>query len=108
MIRITERAKEEFERLRREQGLDASYGLRIEVKSGGCSGFLYHLDFENQEKPGDHVFEDKGVKFYVNIRSLLYVAGTTLDYSGGLSGKGFHFLNPNAKRTCSCGESFSV
>ena len=108
MLHITEKAKKRVEELRQAEGLDTSYGLRIVVKGGGCAGFVYELDFENQRKENDQVFYDKGITFYVDTKSLLFVIGTTLDYSEGLSGKGFHFINPNAARTCSCGESFSL
>lgn len=82
--------------------------VRVGVKGGGCSGLEYVLTFDNNEKEGDQVFEDKGVKVVVDMKSLLYLYGTELDYSGGLNGKGLVFKNPNASRTCSCGESFAV
>ena len=78
------------------------------VKGGGCSGLEYQLTFDNVEKDGDQVFSDKGIKVVVDMKSLLYLYGTELDYTGGLNGKGFVFNNPNATRTCSCGESFAV
>lgn len=108
MIRITEVAFEQIQRLRQEQGLNEQHGLRVSVDGGGCSGLMYKLDFDSAERPGDQVIEDRGVRVFVNIKSLLYLIGTELDYTGGLSGKGFHFANPNASRTCACGESFSV
>lgn len=108
MIKVSEAAFEHVNSLREEQGYDESYGLRVSVEGGGCSGLMYKLDFDNQEQTGDQVIEDKGIKIFVNIKSLLYLVGTELDYSGGLHGKGFHFSNPNASRTCACGESFSV
>ncbi|MEM8899607.1 MAG: iron-sulfur cluster assembly accessory protein [Bacteroidota bacterium] len=108
MIKVTDAAFEHIGTLRKEQGYDESYGLRVSVKGGGCSGLTYNLDFDNTEQAGDQVIEDKGIKIFVNIKSLLYLVGTELDYSGGLQGKGFHFANPNASRTCACGESFSV
>jgi iron-sulfur cluster assembly protein len=80
----------------------------VGVKGGGCSGLMYDLVFDDQMKDGDKVFEDNGVKVVVDKKSLLYLLGTTLDFSGGLNGKGFQFVNPNANRTCGCGESFSV
>ena len=82
--------------------------VRVGVKGGGCSGLEYVLTFDNVEKEGDQVFQDKGVKVVVDMKSLLYLYGTELDYSGGLNGKGLVFKNPNASRTCSCGESFAV
>lgn len=108
MIKVSEAAFEHVNTLRAEQGYDESYGLRVSVEGGGCSGLMYKLDFDNQEQAGDQVIEDKGIRIFVNIKSLLYLVGTELDYSGGLHGKGFHFSNPNASRTCACGESFSV
>ena len=84
--------------------------IRIEVVSGGCSGLTYQLDVEARElaKQGDQEGEINGIPVRVDMRSYLYLAGTMLDFSEGLEGKGFHFVNPNASRTCSCGESFSV
>lgn len=108
MVTITEKAKEKLMRLRAEEGKDESYHLRVAVKGGGCSGLMYDLSFDNQIQPNDEVFEDKGIKILVDKRSLLYLLGTTLDYSDGLNGKGFQFINPNASRTCGCGESFAV
>lgn len=108
MIKVTDQAFEHIQRLRSDKGHDESYGLRVSVVGGGCSGLSYKLDFDNAEQPGDQVIEDKGVKIFVNMKSLLYLIGTELDYTGGLSGQGFHFANPNASRTCACGESFSV
>ena len=79
------------------------YFLRVGVVGGGCSGLSYKLDFDNETKPMDQVFEDKGVKILVDKKSLLYLLGTTLDFSDGLNGKGFQFINPNASRTCDLG-----
>ena len=87
-------------------GLDAY--IRVSVKGGGCSGLMYDLGFDASLKEGDQVFEDNGVKVVVDLKSFLYVHGTILEYSGGLNGKGFVFNNPNATRTCGCGESFAV
>ncbi|MCL4153937.1 UNVERIFIED_CONTAM: hypothetical protein GTU68_013743 [Idotea baltica] len=108
MIKVSDTALEHIGKLRKKEGHDDSYGLRVSVEGGGCSGLMYKLDFDNQEQPGDQVIEDKGVRIFVNMKSLLYLVGTELDYSGGLKGEGFHFANPNASRTCACGESFSV
>ena len=82
--------------------------MRVSVKSGGCSGLSYDLDFDNKIQDSDEVFEDNNMKLVVDKRSVLYLFGTTLDFSSGLNGKGFEFKNPNATRTCSCGESFSI
>jgi len=82
--------------------------IRVGVKSGGCSGLEYELKFDNQTNENDKMFEDNGVKIVVDKKSFLYLVGTILEYSGGLNGKGFVFNNPNAARTCGCGESFSL
>ena len=82
--------------------------VRVGVKSGGCSGLSHELKFDSNQLNEDRLFEDNGVKILVDKKSLLYLVGTTLDYSGGLNGKGFVFNNPNANRTCGCGESFSL
>ena len=82
--------------------------IRVGVQGGGCSGLMYQLTFDNQDLEGDKSFEDNGIKVVVDKKSFLYLIGTTLDFSGGLNGKGFVFQNPNADRTCGCGESFSV
>ena len=82
--------------------------IRVGVKSGGCSGLEYELKFDNVTTENDKIFEDQGVKIAVEKKSFLYLVGTTLEYSGGLNGKGFVFNNPNAARTCGCGESFSL
>lgn len=108
MVTITDKAKERISQIYKEEGHDESYFVRVSVESGGCSGLSYKLDFSNEEKKGDQVFEDKGVKICLDIKSYLYLAGTELDYSDGLAGKGFEFHNPNASRTCACGESFAV
>lgn len=108
MITVSPRAKEYISRLMNDQQATPETFVRVGVKSGGCSGLEYKLDFDTVEKEGDQVFEDNGVKVVVDLKSLLYLYGTELDYSGGLNGKGLTFNNPNAARTCSCGESFSV
>src|SRR6478609_8105103 len=108
MINVTEKAKEHVMNLRKQDGHGDDFNIRVSVEGGGCSGLMYDLKFDNQATPSDHVFEDKGVKIFVDKKSLLYLLGTTLDYSDGLNGKGFQFINPNATRTCGCGESFSV
>lgn len=87
---------------------DPDYFLRVGVVGGGCSGLSYKMDFDNQLKPSDQVFEDGGIKVVTDLKSFLYLVNTTLDFSDGLNGKGFFFSNPNASRTCACGESFAV
>ena len=108
MITITDKAKNKIEQLMQGSGLDSSHFLRVSVQGGGCSGLSYKLDFDNEEKTGDQFFEDKGIRLTLDMKSFLYLAGTELDFSDGLNGKGFNFHNPNATRTCGCGDSFSV
>lgn len=108
MISVTEKAKERLLALKAESNYDDSYFLRVGVEGGGCSGLSYKLDFDNKPNPDDKVLEDKGFKIAVDKKSFLYLIGTELDFSDGLNGKGFAFNNPNASRTCGCGESFSV
>tara|TARA_B100000902_G_C27165562_1_gene841008 strand:+ start:700 stop:1029 length:330 start_codon:yes stop_codon:yes gene_type:complete len=109
MIKVAETAKQKVSVLMREEGFDPSSDfVRVGVKSGGCSGLSYELKFDNNFQEEDKLFEDNQVKILVDKKSLLYLVGTTLEYSGGLNGKGFVFNNPNAQRTCGCGESFSL
>ena len=108
MITVTKTAKSKISDLMKEQKFDDSYFLRVGVKGGGCSGISYVMDFDNQNKEGDEIFEDNGIKIVCDMKSLLYLFGTELDYSGGLNGKGFEWNNPNAQRVCGCGESFSL
>ncbi|MDE0471773.1 MAG: iron-sulfur cluster assembly accessory protein [Ekhidna sp.] len=108
MINVTNRAKEEITMLLSKEGKTNDHNVRVSVKGGGCSGLMYDLSFDSQIQEKDEVFEDKGIKILVDKKSLLYLLGTTLDFSDGLNGKGFQFVNPNASRTCGCGESFSV
>jgi iron-sulfur cluster assembly protein len=108
MITITDKAKSKIDQLMEESNMDSSYFLRVSVKGGGCSGLSYNLDFDNEENSGDQFFEDRGIRIALDMKSFLYLAGTELDFSDGLNGKGFNFNNPNASRSCGCGESFSV
>lgn len=108
MIIVSDKAKERILELKREEGRAENENIRVSVKGGGCSGLMYDLGFDANLVDSDHVFEDKGIKIIVDRKSLLYLAGTTLEFSDGLNGKGFQFVNPNASRTCGCGESFSV
>ncbi|WP_353133460.1 iron-sulfur cluster assembly accessory protein [Pseudopedobacter sp.] len=108
MVTVTDKAKQKVQELMNDAGLDNSYFLRVSVKGGGCSGLSYNMDFDNEAQTGDQNFEDNGLKIVLDMKSFLYLAGTELDYSDGLNGKGFNFINPNASRTCGCGESFSV
>jgi iron-sulfur cluster assembly protein len=107
MITVTDSAKNQAIRLMEDEGKDG-YFIRVGVQGGGCSGLMYQLTFDNEDKEGDKAFEDNGIKVVVDKKSYLYLIGTVLDFSGGLNGKGFVFQNPNADRTCGCGESFSV
>ncbi|MFY0651956.1 MAG: iron-sulfur cluster assembly accessory protein [Cyclobacteriaceae bacterium] len=108
MISVTDSAKNRVETLRNGDGFTEDHHIRVSVKGGGCSGLMYDLTFDNKISEEDDVFEDKGVKIIVDKKSLFYLLGTTLDFSDGLNGKGFQFVNPNATRTCGCGESFAV
>ena len=108
MIYVSDKAKEKVDQLKREADLGDDYFLRVSVVGGGCSGLSYKLDFDNEPQPKDQVFEDQGVKVVTDLKSFLYLCDTTLDFSDGLNGKGFHFINPNASRSCGCGESFAV
>jgi iron-sulfur cluster assembly protein len=109
MIKVSETAKQRVTLLMTEEGFDAEKDfVRVGVKSGGCSGLSYELKFDNTVDEADKVFEDNAVRIIVDKKSFLYLVGTTLEYSGGLNGKGFVFNNPNAQRTCGCGESFSL
>jgi iron-sulfur cluster assembly protein len=110
-ITVSERAADRIHQLEKEKNFAKGVKLRVGVVSGGCSGLTYELDFDEgdvDEAQKDQLFEDNGVKLIVDMRSFLYLSGTELDYTEGLEGEGFHFHNPNATRTCSCGESFSI
>lgn len=107
MIKVTDTAKKQALRLMEDEGKDG-YFIRVGVQGGGCSGLMYQLTFDNEDREGDKAFEDNEIKVVVDKKSYLYLVGTILDFSGGLNGKGFVFQNPNADRTCGCGESFSV
>lgn len=108
MITVSENAKQHALELIKNESLPEGTFIRVGVDGGGCSGLSYKLEFDHSIKEGDQIFEDKGIKIAVDKKSFLYLIGTELDYSGGLNGKGFVFKNPNANRTCGCGESFSV
>ncbi|RNC88034.1 MAG: iron-sulfur cluster assembly accessory protein [Winogradskyella sp.] len=109
MIKVSDTAKKKVVELMSDDGFDVSKDfIRVGVKSGGCSGLSYDLKFDNTKAEEDKVFEDNGVRIIVDKKSFLYLIGTTLEYSGGLNGTGFVFNNPNANRTCGCGESFSL
>ncbi len=108
MIKVADSAKERIARIREKENYGEGHFLRVEVLSGGCSGLTYSMTFDNESRENDQVFEDKGIKIVTDLKSFLYLHNTTLEFSGGLNGKGFFFNNPNAARTCACGESFSL
>ncbi|MCB0464224.1 MAG: iron-sulfur cluster assembly accessory protein [Aequorivita sp.] len=109
MIKVSENAKTKIAQLMAEEGFNiANDFVRVGVKSGGCSGLSYELKFDHNLGENDKLFEEENVKIAIDKKSFLYLVGTTLEYSGGLNGKGFVFNNPNANRTCGCGESFSL
>ena len=109
MIKVSTNAQKKVSQLMCDEGFNPDQDfVRVGVKSGGCSGLSYDLSFDRSKTGEDRLFEDNKIKILVDKKSLLYLLGTTLDYSGGLNGKGFVFNNPNAERTCGCGESFSL
>lgn len=108
MLFVADSAKERIQQIKEKQGLGQDYFVRVSVTSGGCSGLTYNMDFDNENQPNDQVFEDNGTKVVTDLKSFLYLFNSTLEFSGGLNGKGFYFQNPNAARTCGCGESFAV
>ncbi|MFP5520680.1 MAG: HesB/IscA family protein [Bdellovibrionia bacterium] len=108
MIQVSENAIKRLYNLKQEEGKGEDSFLRVEVKKGGCSGLSYKMEFDTALREGDKVFESGGQKIVVDNNSLLYILGMTLDYSGGLNGKGFVFNNPNATKHCGCGTSFNV
>ncbi len=108
MVFVADSAKKRIDQIKEKERYGEDYFVRVWVSSGGCSGLTYEMEFDNVDKPEDQVFEDNGVKVVTDLKSFLYLCNTTLEFSGGLDGKGFHFNNPNASRTCACGESFAV
>lgn len=107
-ISLTETARQQIKKIMSENNVPETYGLRVGVKGGGCSGLTYTLGFDAESKEGDTILELNNVKLFVDGKSLFYLTGTELDFSSGLNGKGFLFKNPNATKTCGCGESFGV
>ncbi len=105
---LTDKAKLQLDKLMLEANCNSEHFLRVSVKGGGCSGLSYDLDFDNQLQEGDYEDNDQNLKLVIDKKSMLYLLGTELDFSDGLNGKGFQFVNPNASRTCGCGESFSI
>jgi iron-sulfur cluster assembly protein len=108
LITVSDKAAEQIGVLMQEEGLSPEHFLRVSVVGGGCSGLSYKMDFETETKEGDQEFEHNDLKVVCDMKSFLYLCGTELDFSDGLNGKGFNFVNPNATRTCGCGESFAV
>ena len=108
MLFVGDSAKKKIAELKQSENLSDDFFIRVSVVSGGCSGLSYKMDFDNESQPNDQVFEDNGVKVVTDLKSFLYLCNTTLEFSGGLNGKGFYFNNPNAARECGCGESFAV
>lgn len=107
-IQITDKATAQVKKIMEENKIESNFGLRVGVKGGGCSGLTYQLGFDGEQKDGDTIIEKNGIKLFVDGKSLFYLTGTILDFSDGLNGKGFVFNNPNATKTCGCGESFGV
>ena len=107
-VTITPRAVEEVKKIKADNKIPDSHALRLGIKGGGCSGFSYVLAFDEKPRSGDQTFTFEDLTVYVDPKSLFYLSGTTLDFSDGLNGKGFVFNNPNASRTCGCGQSFGV
>ncbi len=108
MLFVADSAKTQVSRIKESENLTEDYFIRVSVTSGGCSGLSYKMDFDNELQENDQVFDDNGVRIVTDLKSFLYLCNTTLEFSGGLNGKGFVFNNPNASRECGCGESFAV
>lgn len=108
MIKVSDSARDQVIKIIHDENHPDGSFIRVGVQSGGCSGLMYQLDFDHDLKDSDKEFEDNGIKVVVDKKSFLYLVGTQLNFSGGLNGKGFEFVNPNANRTCGCGESFAV
>lgn len=108
MLFVSDTAKSKILEIQAQENLTSDFFVRVAVTSGGCSGLSYKMDFDTESQPDDQVFEDNGVRVVTDLKSFLYLFNSTLEFSGGLDGKGFHFSNPNATRTCGCGESFAV
>ena len=107
-VGLTDRAVKEVRRIVEEQSLPDATALRVGVKGGGCSGFSYTLGFDDETKATDQINEVDGVRVICDPKSFLYLNGTVVDFEESLMGRGFKFTNPNADKSCGCGESFSV
>jgi len=108
MLFVADSAKDKISQLRSDTNIGDEYFIRVSVTSGGCSGLTYSMDFDNEHQEEDQIFNDNGIKIVTDLKSFLYLCNTTLEFTGGLDGQGFYFNNPNASRTCGCGESFAV
>ncbi|HRN93331.1 MAG: iron-sulfur cluster assembly accessory protein [Chitinophagales bacterium] len=108
MLYISEAASEKIKNIMQSEQKAEKHFVRVSVQGGGCSGLSYNMELDDKLQPDDQIFEDKGIKLVTDLRSFLYVCNTTLEFTDGLNGKGFHFSNPNASRTCACGDSFAV
>lgn len=108
MLFVADSAKDRIAEIKQNGDLNEEYFVRVSITSGGCSGLTYNMDFDNELNAEDQIFDDNGVKVVTDLKSFLYLCNTTLEFSEGLEGKGFYFNNPNAERTCGCGESFAV
>ena len=107
-IVLTERAKSEIKKIMEQNKIPETYGLRVGVKGGGCSGLSYSLGFDSEPREMDKILEKDGIRMFIDAKSLFYLSGTHLDFTDGLNGRGFVFSNPNASKTCGCGSSFGV
>ncbi|NJO87066.1 MAG: iron-sulfur cluster assembly accessory protein [Lewinella sp.] len=108
MLFVADTAKQKLQEIRAAKAMPEDFFLRVSITSGGCSGLSYQLDFDNELKDRDQVFDDNEVKVVCDLKSFLYLCNSTLEFSDDLAGKGFFFNNPNASRECGCGESFAV
>lgn len=108
MIYVDDSARKKIDEIIADSDFSDDYFVRVSVTSGGCSGLTYDMEFDDELREDDQEFEDNGVKVVTDLQSFLYLCDTTLQFSGGLNGDGFHFHNPNASRTCACGESFAL
>ena len=108
MLFVADSAKNRINEIMNKEVMTEHHFIRVSVTSGGCSGLSYKMDFDDTNQPNDQVFDDNGVKIVTDLKSFLYLFNSTLEFSGGLEGKGFYFNNPNASRSCGCGESFAV
>ena len=108
MLFVSEKAEQRIREIMGEQKMGTDYFVRVSVQGGGCSGLSYKMDFDHELRAEDQEFSDRGIRLVTDLKSFLYICNTTLDFSEGLNGKGFYFQNPNATRSCACGESFAV